>query len=366
MRLQLASALVVLCLGLFRGARAEDTSDAIAALPDCAVCEETWRLWAASPSPIQGTKTDDALQAECLLTAVLDSTCAPTNQTCICMNEPLQAEVAICVRGACTIKESLSTQSLLLLTPLPSLGQPPREAMPEIRQLMQQCQIAMMNVTATACDAPIRDKSESLNNVATVLGIISGVTVAFRLVFKFWTGMGVSMDDWTILLTVMVGAPNTAISIHGTVANGLGRDIWTLPFDMVTRFGYFFYIMEILYFAVLTVLKVSILFFYLRIFPDAKVRRVLWTTQALNGLSGLAFIIAAIFQCSPISYFWTNWDGEHEGKCINIHALVWANAIASIVFDICILAIPLSQLHKLNLHWKRKVGVALMFIVGTL
>jgi hypothetical protein len=30
------------------------------------------------------------------------------------------------------------------------------------------------------------------------------------------------------------------------------------------------------------------------------------------------------------------------------------------------LAIPLAQLKTLNLHWKKKIGVGLMFCVGTL
>lgn len=191
--------------------------------------------------------------------------------------------------------------------------------------------------------------------------------VVGRIIFKqFVAKMGLSMDDWFILLTAIVGAPNRAIVVHGTGANGLGRDIWTLPFDMITRFGKFFYIMEILYFAELALLKVSILFFYLRIFPDTRIRRVLWVTQTLNVLVGVAFVIAASVPCTPISYFWTKWDGEGQGKCININALAWANAIISIVLDIWMIAIPLSQLPKIKLHWKRKVGIALMFFVGTL
>ena len=110
----------------------------------------------------------------------------------------------------------------------------------------------------------------------------------------------------------------------------------------------------------------SILFFYMRIFPETRIRRILWVTQALNAMFGISFVFAAIFQCTPISYNWTRWDGEHEGSCIDITALAWSNAIVSIVFDLWMLAIPLFQLRKLKLHWKRKVGVAAMFIAGTL
>ncbi|MBE3041212.1 hypothetical protein IMZ48_01220 [Candidatus Bathyarchaeota archaeon] len=124
--------------------------------------------------------------------------------------------------------------------------------------------------------------------------------------------------------------------------------------------------MAFLYFLEVTLLKMSILCFYMRIFPEPKIRRVLLGTMALNAAIGAAYVFAAIGQCRPVSYNWTRWDGEHEGSCVNIAALTWSNAIISIVFDVWMIAIPLSQLRKLKLHWKRKIGVGLMFGVGTL
>lgn len=223
------------------------------------------------------------------------------------------------------------------------------------------------NVTYTGCDMPIRNKSQEVKDVSAVLGIITGVFVASRLIFKGWVAkMGLTADDWSILLAVVAGAPSTALSIHGTAANGLGQDVWTLPYETITRFGMYFYVMEILYFINVTLLKVSILFFYLRIFPAIGIRRILWATMAFNILLGLVFSITATFQCQPISYFWTKWDGEQTGKCVNVNAIAWANAIISIVLDVWMLGIPLSQLPKIKLHWKRKLGVGLMFFVGTL
>jgi hypothetical protein len=46
--------------------------------------------------------------------------------------------------------------------------------------------------------------------------------------------------------------------------------------------------------------------------------------------------------------------------------LGWANAATSIALDIWMIGLPMSQVLKLNLHWKKKVGVGMMFSVGTL
>ncbi len=164
----------------------------------------------------------------------------------------------------------------------------------------------------------------------------------------------------------IAGAPGTAIDIHGLAANGLGRDIWTLSPDTINRFLMYLYIMETIYYLHVAIIKLTILVFYLRIFPLAQVRRVIWGTIAFTTVYCLVFIFVGIFQCSPISFFWTHWDGLQSGHCLNSNAIPWANAAISILLDFWVLGIPMWQLRKLQLHWKKKVGVGMMFVVGTL
>jgi hypothetical protein len=127
----------------------------------------------------------------------------------------------------------------------------------------------------------------------------------------------------------------------------------------------FFYVMASLYFTQLTLLKLTLIFFYIRVFPSKPVQRLLWGTVIFVTLWGLTFVCLAIFQCQPISYFWTHWDGLHEGHCLDINAITASNAGISIALDLWILGIPLWQLWGLKMHWKKKVGVAVMFCVGT-
>ncbi|KAF6809471.1 CFEM domain-containing protein [Colletotrichum musicola] len=274
-----------------------------------------------------------ACAQSCLLKAVLNSPCAPTNQTCICTNAPLQAEVEVCVLQSCTLRQALSTK----------------------------------NITQTTCGAPIRDRTGVYNTISITMGCLSGVFVVLRLVHKVFATMGdLGMDDWFILITLGSGIPGTVINTHGFATNGLGKDIWTVPFDKITNFGYWFFVMEPMYFAQVTLLKMSLLFFYMRIFSHNKLcKKLIWGTIAFNAVFGVTFIFVAIFQCQPISFYWTKWDLEHTGTCLDINGIAWANAGISIVLDFWMLALPLSQVKGLNLHWKKKIGVAMMFVVGT-
>lgn len=269
---------------------------------------------------------------DCLIAVAPQLPCGLTNQTCMCTNLEFQQLVTPCVLSNCTVKEALVTR----------------------------------NITATRCNEPIRDRSRPYNDVSLILGVISGAFVVVRLGYKTIVAtMELGSDDWWILVTIIAGVPNTVLVAHGSTANGLGKDIWTLPFDMITDFSRYFYVMEILYFTQLALLKTSLLVFYLRIFPTPNVRRLLWGVMIFNGLFGLVFVVLAIFQCSPVSYFWTKWDGEHAGTCLNTNGIGWANASISIAIDVCMLAIPLAQIRCMNLHWKKKIGAGLMFGIGT-
>ncbi|KAH7310664.1 hypothetical protein B0I35DRAFT_439502 [Stachybotrys elegans] len=267
----------------------------------------------------------------CLIGAIGHSECMPTNQTCICADTAMQAEATACITSACTVREALFTK----------------------------------NVTMANCGAPIRDSSHEYVITTNILGVLIGVFVAQRLAFKLYYKLGFAIDDWLLLTTVLLfTTPSLVINVHGLVAHGMGRDIWNVPFDDITEFLHFFQAMAILYFAQIAMIKLVVLFFLLRVFPSPGVRKLLWGTVVFNVLLGVIFVLVAMFQCLPMGYFGTRWDHEHEGRCLNINAITWSNAIISIAVDIWTLAIPLYQVRTLKLSLKKKIGVGMMFTVG--
>lgn len=225
---------------------------------------------------------------------------------------------------------------------------------------------ATKNITETTCGVVVRDKSGYFDAVSNTFAGLSGAAVALRVVSKLVTRAEFGLDDYSLFVAFASGIPSSILEVHGLTSNGLGRDIWTVAPQHITDYLRSFYVMEVLYFAQVFLLKLSILFFYLRIFPAPAFRRLLWATVIFDILFGTVFIFGGIFQCHPISYYWTQWDGLHKGKCLNVNGLGWANAIISILLDVWMLGLAISQLVYLQLHWKKKVGVGLMFAVGTL
>lgn len=180
-----------------------------------------------------------------------------------------------------------------------------------------------------------------------------------RIVYRQWlTQLGLGADDWTTIVTaltcIVAAYLNTRMAEYG-----IGQDIWTLTPYQITMFGQMFWYLAMVYFLDIALLKLSILFFFLRIFPDVKFRRVILMTLVVVGMFGVAYVVAAMFQCWPISYNWTKWnDRDHRGSCVNTAHLAWSNAAVSIALDLWMLYLPLSQISTLKLDFSKKLSIS--------
>jgi hypothetical protein len=119
-----------------------------------------------------------------------------------------------------------------------------------------------------------------------------------------------------------------------------------------------------LYIVCISLIKISVLLLYLRVFPSWKFTQVARWTLGFTVCYGIAFTLTQIFLCDPISHLWNGWDGEHEGRCHSSAGLAWSHAIINIVLDIVVLAMPIPTLLTLSISWRKKLGLCLMFCLG--
>ena len=54
------------------------------------------------------------------------------------------------------------------------------------------------------------------------------------------------------------------------------------------------------------------------------------------------------------------------GKCINLTAIVYSGAAFSIVEDLVIMLLPISELKGLNLDLRKRIALVFMFALGSL
>jgi hypothetical protein len=161
--------------------------------------------------------------------------------------------------------------------------------------------------------------------------------------------------------------------------------MWMVPFENITkvlevcdrkttlqklqltdRFLKIFYFTELLYLTAIALTKISVLLFYLRLFPHRRLRQAIYGTIVACILYIIGFVVATALQCLPIHIAWDHWDGEHHGKCLNLNALAWASAGVNIILDLVVIILPMRELKNLVISRRRKFGVMLMFLGGGL
>ncbi|KAL4880274.1 hypothetical protein BJY04DRAFT_219272 [Aspergillus karnatakaensis] len=264
----------------------------------------------------------------CLLQAANASSCALTDPACLCSDSTVNTPLEACIYTACTIKEALTTKRLSEL----------------------QC-----GVTPHAST----DLYVILSTVFLVLAIICVLLrVAGRVIVTH-----VGLDDGAVGLALCIAIAIGAIAFP-IRDGGLGKDIWHVPFDDITKTVYLFAIATILYPPCIALIKISMLLLYLRLFPGYYIRLATLTTLAITSCWGIIYTLMGVFQCKPREYMWERWDGEHKGQCLDQHAILMSHAIINIVLDVVVIALPLPTLLRLNLSLTKKVGVCMMFVIG--
>lgn len=147
---------------------------------------------------------------------------------------------------------------------------------------------------------------------------------------------------------------------------GAGKPYWALEFWQIDGSFIVFFAFEAVYNLCLGMIKISICFFYMRIFQSPGFQRVMWGTQIFNVLTVLTFFLVGWAQCRPLNFFWLGWDGQHEGTCFDINAFAYGHAAVNIAIDVWMLILPGTQVWRLNMTFKRKLAVTLMFACGFL
>ncbi|KAL4918962.1 CFEM domain-containing protein [Aspergillus aurantiobrunneus] len=264
----------------------------------------------------------------CLAEVVSKSTCALTDFACICADPKINAQLQPCVLGSCTVKEALTAK----------------------------------NATYTTCGYPTSDDT-GVFPVTNIVGIVVAIVAVVVRLANRAMDRRLGLDDYLIVVSLLFAAAVSGIGL-ALRDYGLGKDMWTLPFDDIRQTLKLFFTEEILYCICIALVKCSILTLYFRLFPGRGMRISVFIALGITAAWAFIGFFVLLFSCSPISYYWNKWDGEHEGKCISHNNILLAHSTINIVLDVGIMAIPMPTLFRLQMPLEKRLGVSVMFAVG--
>ncbi|SCV52006.1 related to integral membrane protein [Fusarium fujikuroi] len=248
----------------------------------------------------------------------------------LCRDKPLYHNVEICLKHDCNFTEILDFK----------------------------------NRTFRACDWPITDRRQEIRISCLTIGILAMVFFTMRAISKIIGFVPYGHDDSLILAALpFIIAFNIFCQI--LTSKGLGLDIWFVDEDNIRIFLILIFASELSYATSLALVKLSILAFFLRIFPDQRFRIIVrWTTIFILVMCPL-YLALILAQRRPLDLFWNGWrDKNSRGVILSGNLIGITHGTWNVALDIWMMILPMTQLLKIGIKLKKKIGVIAMFGVG--
>ena len=90
-------------------------------------------------------------------------------------------------------------------------------------------------------------------------------------------------------------------------------------------------------------------------------QRICIATIIIVVLGTYSFVLATIFQCTPIAKF---WDKGIHGHCITNAAFRWSWAAYNLITDLFIVVMPIPVIRRLHMDRAKKAGLVIIFAMG--
>ncbi|KAI0396808.1 hypothetical protein F5Y17DRAFT_59876 [Xylariaceae sp. FL0594] len=203
--------------------------------------------------------------------------------------------------------------------------------------------------------------------------IVPIVAVSLRFYARLTTAARLGPDDWITLPAATLIVALAIVQIIAATAGGLGghqirgpdgEQIHTTQLTVYekTRYAY-----EVIGAIGLTLIKLSVLLFFRRIF---RVRAFILVNNIVIGLTvawGISYTFALAFQCVPVSTLWDHFESDYINyQCVEVLPFYLSFAYSDLILDVIIFVLPIPHLWNLKMPLRQKLGVAFIFFLGSL
>ncbi|KAL4925961.1 uncharacterized protein BDV17DRAFT_163177 [Aspergillus undulatus] len=198
--------------------------------------------------------------------------------------------------------------------------------------------------------------------VNVIFLIISFSSLAIRLWTRTFIARGFRWDDAFMIVSFACSCVLTAVTCE-MLNWGLGVHMWDVPATSLSpHFLKLNVIAAIIYCAGTGFLKVSVLLFYMRIFPSRNFHLAVWVLVFIAAGYNIASVLANIFSCNPIA---KSWDVTiTQGYCMNRPVFYFANAGLGIFTDFATVLVPVPWLRRLQMPTRQKIAVGCILATG--
>ncbi|MCJ1360347.1 MAG: hypothetical protein MMC33_010352 [Icmadophila ericetorum] len=210
------------------------------------------------------------------------------------------------------------------------------------------------------------DRTPGIIGGSIVLIVIATTTVVLRLVSRKIRSDRVrrktyQIDDYLIIIALIL-AWAMFIALMFCCHYGMGKHVLRVGLTSAFRYARSTYVLEAIYPACTTATKFSILLLYRRVFTthNFHFRIALYIISTVLIGWAIAGFFTTVFQCWPVHVAWDRMGGS----CINIAAALIGLAVINTTINASILILPMPMVWALNMPYKQKIGICLIFLIG--
>lgn len=115
--------------------------------------------------------------------------------------------------------------------------------------------------------------------------------------------------------------------------------------------------------------KLSIGIQLLRISPQKVHRYIVWSTIIITQTYSIAFFFVFVFQCYPPRFFWTQYQGDTDGSCLDGSVVVntfYVYSVICCIGDWTFAILPYFLVKDLQMNKRTKMLVSLVLAMAAM
>ncbi|PGG98228.1 hypothetical protein AJ79_08937 [Helicocarpus griseus UAMH5409] len=197
--------------------------------------------------------------------------------------------------------------------------------------------------------------------------VFDSIIIALRIYARAFMLRALGTDDdlYSLAFNQIL---NFGLSITIMIGSryGIGKHVLAIAESDTVPMLKYIWVTRVLYTLSMGLVKMSLLWFYLRLDPRKYMRWAVFVVMFFNvGLTLVSFI-GALAACSPPSLFWTNPSSSGCMPMGQQQLFYEVNGILNIVTDILTYLLPVPMLYGLHLSWRKKGAILGIFGLGIL
>lgn len=197
------------------------------------------------------------------------------------------------------------------------------------------------------------------------VSVLCTIAVALRFLSRRLVKAVLWWDDWTILAALLVEWGLSAVVLYQTADLNFGRHVELMKPWQLVPFAKTLVATQVLYYCAQTMIKISLLLLYHRLFSvNRHFRAALFVAGALVMMWWMASFWDTIFECVPAQASWNK--SIKNAKCQSIRDAALGTGISNVILDLLFLLLPVPMIWQLHISTRIKVSLTGIFLLGGL